>query len=233
MSRLQRLRRRYRGPVTPGLAAGIGVGLLLHAVGLAWLAASWRFPAPPPPPPAFLAVGRDTPANRETTELLDPSPLFLPTRHNHGAVLKAGGAPAAEDSPLPYRFEPLESRVAVAAVPPVKLSPEGVEGAAVADTWYAVGLRAPGKAPAGLPRCELFSESGVRLGALDLAGGRAGELLVPAEFFIEIDAYGMQPPVLLSGTGNAAADETLRAEVAAALAKRRPGVGRYRVVAAP
>ncbi len=237
MNAPSRLSRRRSGPFTPGLKAGLVAGVALNLAGLACIGATWRLPAPPAPARTFVTVSPDSARAREFAELLDPSPLFLPTPLNHGSGQARVDNGAPEEPPLPdTQRAPAATAPHLAAAQPVApvLTPEGVPGASVADTLLASGLRAPAALAPGRPRCEIASEDGARAPAtlaIDLE--RDARSLPPAEFLVEIDAYGAQPPTLLSGTGDAALDLALNAALTRALREKTLAAGRYRVTLAP
>ena len=238
MSLLRRIRRRYRGPVTPGLAAGVITGVALHAAGLFWLGSTWSFPAPAPAAPAYVTASADSRTGRDYAELLDPSPLFLPTKLNHGTAMTSPPAQTPEESPLPVhpQSEPTP-RSALASRPRAQadITVSGVKGAGIADTWAAYRLKSPAAPKPGRPRCEIIEEtSNAIVRESDLAGTprRQGDL-PPAEFLLVVDAYGPQAPTLVAGTGDTEADAELSRALAKAAAERPLPPGRYRATLAP
>lgn len=232
-----RIRRIRKGPFTPGLTAGLVAGVALNAAGLICIGATWRLPAPPPPERIFVTVGADTARAREFAELIDPSPLFLPTRLNHGSGAPRAAKGAPEEPPLPDNdgaTAPQPPRIAMSRAETPRLTAEGVEGASIPDTFAAVGLRAPAAPPAGRPRCEITNEAtGETREFAGIPQSREERPVAPAEFLVVIDAYGVQPPTLLKGTGDEVLDISLNAALARALREKQPAPGRYRVTLAP
>lgn len=237
MNAPRRLRRQHRGPFTPGLTAGLVAGVALNLAGLICIGATWRLPAPPPPERVFVTVGADTARAREFAELLDPSPLFLPTRLNHGAGAVRADRGTPEAPPIPDNLaEPLAvgARLATSAPAAAVIGPAGVAGACVPDTFACLGLAAPTVPAQGRPRCIVTNESTGKPAVIaEIALRRDERDLPPAEFLVEIDDYGIQSPALLSGTGDAAVDLALNDALMRALRTKPPAPGRYRVCVAP
>lgn len=229
--------RRHRGPFTPGLLTGVMVGAGIHIAGLVWLGSTWRFPAPPAAEPAYVTTAADTQRNRDFAELLDPSPLFLPTKLNHGSGAAHDSAKKPEIAPLPDVIEAVGTLPASLATPratPASLTAAGVTGAEIADTFATMGLRRPAAMAAGRARCVLTNEAtGAQVPAPDLAVAADERDLRPAEFMVLVDAYGAQSPTLLHGTGDTTRDRDLLTALTAALQKRMPAPGRYHAVVAP
>lgn len=231
-----RLPRPRRIPIPPVLIAGVIAGVAAHATALVWLGASRRLPAPPAEGAPFVAAAPPTSAGRDYADLLDPSPLFLPTRLNHGAALRAGPPPAPESPPLPVapRTEPAQ-RTALAARNTPELAADGAVGASVADTFAAFHRRLPAPVTPGRARCRI--EDGLTRALVlesDLPSVPPDSRdLAPAEFRIEVDAFGARPAEILRGTGDESRDSALAAAVTAALAGKRPAPGEYRAIAAP
>lgn len=232
-----RIRRRRQGPLTPGLTAGLVTGVVLNTAGLICIGATWRLPAPPPAERVFVTVGADTPRAREFAELIDPSPLFLPTRLNHGSGAPRGAKGAPEEPPLPDTdggTAPPPPRLVMSVGAAPHLTPEGVEGASIPDTFAAVGLEPAGTPPPGRPRGEITDENTWRTTELKGVTLRREERpLEPAEFLVIVDAYGVQPPTRVKSSGDETLDITLNAAITRALREKQPAPGRYRVTIAP
>jgi hypothetical protein len=245
MSPFASMRRLKRGPVTPGLAAALGAGVVLHTAGIALVGATWRLPAPPAPPSVFVRAEPPNSAMNEQAELMDPSPLFLPTALNHGAGYK----PDATDEEQPH-LPSIEQRTGAPPqwepVSPVlskkyaRRTPEEQLPRASGDTFLTFG-RTP-------PATESLKPLGAKLVMRDEATGEAlGEIPIsvvgltpnaekvraPAVFFVESDAYGISPPILRKSSGDGECDRKLAEAVAAQLASRPPKPGRMLVTAAP
>jgi hypothetical protein len=243
------MRRLKRGPVPPGLAMALGAGVVLHTAGIALVGATWRLPAPPAPPDIFVRAESANSVMNEQAELLDPSPLFLPTALNYGSGYKPG-ATRDEQPPLraieqsmrePLRREPMNPmlRDSYARRPVEKQLPDGS-----GDTFLTFG-RTP-------PATEALKPVGAKLVMNDeLTGAPLGEapinitgltpsmttLRAPVVFLVECDAYGISPPVLKRRSVEEEYDEEyyrkLADAVTARLAAKPPKPGRVLVTVAP
>lgn len=250
MSPFASLRRLKRGPATPGLMAALGTGVALHIAGIALVGATWRMPAPPTAPELFVrAVPVDSALN-EAADLLDPSPLFLPTPRNYGAESARPKAAGFDKPPLPaptqsrpdLRESPLHRAPVYAPLTDAyaKRAPQEQLPPNAGDLFYTAGRKAPEKdalAPAG-PRCVIRNaDTGVETKRATLPAGmmpaEADRLLEPAEFFVEVDAYGASPPQLRRGTGDAECDRKLASALDSLLSKEPLKAGRYTIEAAP
>lgn len=243
------MRRLKRGPVSPGLAAALGAGVVLHTAGIALVGATWRLPAPPEAPAVFVRAESANSVMSEQAELLDPSPLFLPTALNYGSGYKPGETrdeqpplPAIVQSMPPSAGSPLQRepmnpvlKEAYARRPPEDQLPRGT-----GDTFLTFG-RTP-------PATDALKPIGAKLVMHDeLTGAPLGEapisisglspsvttLREPAVFFVECDAYGVSPPVLKKSSGDDDCDRKLAEAVAARFASKPPKPARMLVTVAP
>ena len=184
MSPFASIRRLKRGPVTPGLLAALGAGAALHIAGIALIGATWRMPAPPAEPEVFVrAVPVDSAIN-EAADLLDPSPLFLPTTKNYGAESARPKAAGFDKPPLPAptqrtpdgKESPLNRKPAYAALTEdyAKRAPEDQLPKSSGDPFYTLGRRAPesGSLKAQGTTCLIRSEdTGAEIMRRPLAAG--------------------------------------------------------------
>lgn len=249
MSPFATIRRLRRGPFTPGLAAALAAGVILHIAGIALIGATWRLPAPPEPPGIFVQAAPANSMLNEKAELLDPSPLFLPTALNHGAGYKIGNI-APDEPPLPA---PKQNMPPIAGVPlkrepvsPVltekyaKRPPDEQLPRTSGDTFLVFGRTSPDTtalAPVGARIIIRDEATGAALGEEPIEPGEIapspGVARAPAEFFVESDAYGISPPVLRKSSGDRECDRRLAEAVAARLAKKPPAPGRMLITASP
>lgn len=250
MSPFASIRRLKRGPVTPGLLAALGAGVVLHIAGIALIGATWRMPAPPAEPQVFVrAVPADSAIN-EAAQLLDPSPLFLPTTNNYGAESTRPKTAGFDKPPLPApaqrtpdgKESPLHRKPAYVALTEdyAKRAPEEQLPKNAGDPFYTLGRRAPETtrlkaqgAECVIRREDTGDEILRRPMVAGNTGAEAGMLLEPAEFFVEADAYGSSPPQLRRSSGSAECDRKLASALVSQLAKEPLKPGRYTVEAAP
>lgn len=243
------IRRLRRGPFTPGLAAALVAGVILHVAGLALAGLPWRMPAPPTKPAVFVHADRSDSVLNEQASLMDPSPLFLPTSLNYSAGYSSPRASASEAPPLAAPEPALTSRrmgALLAARTPL-LSPALARRAPAdrlppetGDTFFALGRGAPRVetiAPLGA-QCVMRDEAtGAVVAQSPLppipAGSDAADFLRPAVFFVETDAYGASPPVLRESSGDAACDARLAEALVRLLARRPLPARRMNVTVAP
>lgn len=230
MSPFTAVRRLRRESLTPGLRGAIIAGVALHIAGVALIGATWRLPAPPADPEPYVRL-TDSVTN-ERAEMMDPSPLFLPTPLNYGAG-RARVAPVAASVPAAFRSgDPDEPPLDAprAGMPDASASPQRpapvyapltgpyaarrvdeVLPARTADLFLTAGRREAdaGKlAPAG-PGYVLIDETTgltVASGALApvAASVDSSRVLRPAEYFVSCDAYGVSTPMPRpsAGAGN-------------------------------
>ena len=222
------MRRLRRDSLTPGLRGAIVAGIVLHIAGIALIGATWRLPAPPVPPGPFVRLS-DAVMN-ERAEMLDPSPLFLPTSLNHGAELAKPGTVMAAGPVAPLSGDPDEPPLdpprsnkpdpSVAPLPPDPVyGPLTPSYAArpvadklslrTADLFLTAGRREPDVSHLGAegPRYVVTDEvSGkvVASGPLAVPASSSGTKpfpLRPAAFFVEVNGYGISAPMLRPRTG--------------------------------
>lgn len=244
------IRRLRRGPLTPALAAALVAGAGLHLAGMALIGLTWRLPAPPAPPVTFVRAQRGDAVLAEQAALLDPSPLFLPTALNHGAGFERPPTGATDAAPLPEPERAISTpadarrlrtpRAAVITEDYARRAPQDQLPAGSGDTFLTFGREsAPSGAlpPTGARGVMRDEATGTLLGeiALPAKGLSVGsaELLRPAVFFVETDAYGTSAPVLRESSGDADCDARLAAALAQALAAQPLREGRMRVTATP
>lgn len=258
MSPFASIRRLKRGPVTPGLLAALGAGAALHIAGIALIGATWRMPAPPEEPEVFVRAVPVNSAINEAADLLDPSPLFLPTTKNYGAESARPKTTGFDKPPLPApaqrtpdgKESPLHRKPAYEALTEAyaKRTPAEQLPKDAGDPFYTLGRRTPetgAMKPQGSACVIRREDTGEEILRRPLAAGitaaEADSLLATeehdregnAEFFVEADAYGASPPQLRRSSGNMECDRKLASALVSQLAKEPLKPGRYTVEAAP
>lgn len=196
MTELQREER------TRWVAAGVGGLVVLLAV-----MRLFRVPEPPVPthidPAPAVTL---TPGGSEESKLLDPAPLFLPTRWNAAPAPVRLQGPTGSFDNFPAKWATLENVLDLGLPPPVPVPANPVEG---------VMVDPPGSGLLGLGRTDLdvppVAERGAQVEIVETRTGRRVPLTgrippaqppgkgewEPMEFLVAVDAAGLVGPVAI------------------------------------
>lgn len=241
------LRRAKRRPLTRALAVALAAGVIVHILGLAAVGATWKFPAPPPAPQTYVSAVNTDSALNERAALLDPSPLFLPTPGGEEVkpalpMLNADQPPLGPPARQIALTEALiQGFVKESATPTVTgKSLEELVARGKQDKFLTIGREKPdtraltNAATTFIVRDEATGAPvTTRKTDLRIPSGDDSALLGPAEFFVEVDSYGVNAPLLKKTSGDTETDKKYAKAILDNLLTTPPGQGRFLIVVAP